>query len=86
MPFEQLTLAGLPEPGYRPHGVVLPEELVRLPYKEAKLQALTVFETAYFRALLERTGGNVSQAAREAQLDRSNFRRAARRAGVPTRG
>jgi DNA-binding NtrC family response regulator len=86
LPFEQLTLAGFPEPAYRPHGVVLPDELVKLPYKEAKLQALTVFETAYFRAVLERTGGNVSQAAREAQLDRSNFRRAARRAGVPTRG
>jgi DNA-binding NtrC family response regulator len=86
LPFEQLTLVTSPESTHRSNGVVLPDEFARLPYKEAKLQALAVFETAYFRAVLERTGGNVSQAAREAQLDRSNFRRAARRAGVQTRG
>jgi DNA-binding NtrC family response regulator len=85
LPFEQPTLV-VTEPLGRATGVVLPGGIVELPYKEAKQAALTAFETAYFRALLERTGGNVSQAAREAQLDRSNFRRAARRAGVSTRG
>lgn len=53
-----------------------------LPYREAKEAALRDFERAYFQALLERSQGNVSAAAREAGLDRSNFRRAARRAGV----
>ncbi|MFC1641348.1 sigma-54-dependent transcriptional regulator [Myxococcota bacterium] len=85
LPFEQPTLTGADAPP-GPSGVVLPSDLVELPYREARQQALMAFDAAYFRALLERTGGNVSQAARAAQLDRSNFRRAARRVGVSTRG
>jgi DNA-binding NtrC family response regulator len=56
--------------------------MVDLPYREAKLRAIAAFDAAYFRALLEQTGGNVSEAARRAELDRSNFRRAARKAGA----
>jgi DNA-binding NtrC family response regulator len=56
-----------------------------LPYREAKERALSDFEAAYFRALLERSGGNVSEAARQAGLDRSNFRRAIKRAGLKTK-
>lgn len=59
--------------------------LVDLPYREAKLRALAAFEESYFTELLERTGGNISEAARQAGLDRSNFRRAAKRAGIGTR-
>ncbi|HMJ13334.1 MAG TPA: sigma-54 dependent transcriptional regulator [Polyangiaceae bacterium] len=59
--------------------------LIDLPYREAKQQALARFETAYFSALLDRAGGNVSEAARQAGLDRSNFRRASKRAGVSSR-
>jgi DNA-binding NtrC family response regulator len=66
-------------------GLVLPPGLVDLPYRDAKQQALAAFESAYFAALLERTGGNVSQAARQAGLDRSNFRRAAKRVGLGLR-
>jgi two-component system response regulator HydG len=56
-----------------------------LPYREAKERALADFEALYFRNLLERSGGNVSEAARQAGLDRSNFRRAVKRAGLKTR-
>jgi DNA-binding NtrC family response regulator len=56
-----------------------------LPYRDAKEQALNTFEHAYFSALLQQTGGNVSEAARKAGLDRSNFRRAVKRAGLKTR-
>lgn len=59
--------------------------LIDLPFREAKQRALVAFETAYLTALLERTGGNVSEAARQAGLDRSNFRRTARRAGLKWR-
>jgi DNA-binding NtrC family response regulator len=59
--------------------------LFDLGYRDAKQKALDAFETAYFSALLRRAGGNVSEAARQAGLDRSNFRRAARRAGIKTR-
>src|SRR5690606_5648227 len=58
---------------------------VDLPYREAKERAIHAFETSYFAALLQRAGGNVSEAARQAGLDRSNFRRAAKRAGLKTR-
>jgi DNA-binding NtrC family response regulator len=57
-------------------------DLSRLLYRDAKERALQAFEERYFRALLSRTGGNVSEAARQAGLDRSNFRRALRRAKV----
>lgn len=56
--------------------------LVDLPYRLAKERALEEFEQNYFSALLNRTGGNVSEAARQAGLDRSNFRRALRRAKI----
>jgi DNA-binding NtrC family response regulator len=56
-----------------------------LPFAAAKARALQAFESSYFRALLEQSAGNVSEAARRAGLDRSNFRRAARRAGIRTR-
>ncbi|HEY2405520.1 MAG TPA: sigma-54 dependent transcriptional regulator [Polyangiaceae bacterium] len=59
--------------------------LVDLTYREAKERSLQTFEEAYFLALLQRTSGNVSEAARQAGLDRSNFRRAVKRAGVKIR-
>lgn len=62
--------------------LALPSTLVDLPYREAKQRATLAFDSVYFTTLLERAGGNVSEAARLAGLDRSNFRRAARRAGA----
>ena len=59
--------------------------LSALPYREAKERSLEAFEHAYFEGLLARTQGNVSEAARQAGLDRSNFRRAVKRAGVRVR-
>ena len=56
-----------------------------LPFRTAKARALAAFESSYFQALLDECSGNVSEAARRAGLDRSNFRRAARRAGIKTR-
>lgn len=63
----------------------LPEGLPDLPYREAKAQAMAIFERFYFSALRSRTSANVSEAARQAGLDRSNFRRAVRRAGIKWR-
>lgn len=56
--------------------------LADLPYPDAKQRALADFDRAYFAELLRRASGNVSEAARQAGLDRSNFRRAARRSGA----
>jgi DNA-binding NtrC family response regulator len=63
-------------------GLVLPGGLLDLPYRDAKQRAVDAFEVAYFDAVLRRAGGNVSEAARQAGLDRSNFRRAAKRSGL----
>ncbi len=59
-----------------------PEVPLGLPYKAAKTQVLDGFERAYFKALVERHGGNVSSAAREAQIDRKHLRDLLRKYGL----
>jgi len=44
-----------------------------LPYREAKAEAVADFERDYVRRMLARTGGNISQAARLSQQERSAF-------------
>jgi DNA-binding NtrC family response regulator len=53
--------------------------LADLPYGEARQLLLKEFEAGYVRSMLERTGGNVARAAREAQLARSHFNELVRR-------
>jgi DNA-binding NtrC family response regulator len=55
---------------------------LRLDYRRAREAALAVFERSYASALLQRTAGNLSEAARQAGLDRSNLKRVLRRCGV----
>jgi len=43
-----------------------------LPFKEAKNRLIEEFEKAYWSTLLERTGGNVSKAARQAGVHRKS--------------
>ncbi len=59
-----------------------PSAVYDLPFRAAKQRALEVFEESYLSLVLRRAGGNVSEAARQAGLDRSNFRRTAKRAGL----
>lgn len=54
-------------------------ELTALSFKEAKERAVLAFEHRYVSALLTQTSGNLSEAARAAGLDRSNFRRIVKR-------
>lgn len=49
--------------------------LFDLPFAEAKKRVIDGFEREYMSEALRRAGGNVSKAARSAELDRSNFRR-----------
>ncbi len=53
-----------------------------LTYRQAKEIALGEFDRRYISELLTRTGGNVSQASRKAGMDRSNFRRVMKKAGL----
>ena len=57
----------------------LPPSLLDLSYPDAKAQALAVFHRFYAGGLVERTGGNINEAARRAGLDPANFRRALRK-------
>jgi len=56
-----------------------PAALASRPFPEAKKLAMTMFEDAYVAELMRRTGGNLSEAARQAGVDRSNFKRIVRK-------
>ena len=58
---------------------LLMSELAGLPYAEAKRRLLALFDESYTGELLSKTSGNMSEAARRAGLDRSNFRRLLKR-------
>ncbi len=66
--------AGAPAPG--------PAVETELPYKVAKSRWTDHFEEVYLAALLDRCGGNVSKAAREAEMDRAYLFRLLRRYGL----
>jgi DNA-binding NtrC family response regulator len=51
-------------------------------FRDAKDVAIREFETAYLRDLLERAGGNLSAAARMADVDRKHLRRLLKRYGL----
>ena len=53
-----------------------------LKFRSAKLNAIETFERDYVRQMLEKNGGNVTRAAREAGKDRRAFGRLARKYGV----
>jgi DNA-binding NtrC family response regulator len=53
--------------------------LLDFSFNEAKKVAVEQFESTYVESMLKRSGGNVSEAARQAGMDRSNFRRILRK-------
>jgi transcriptional regulator with GAF, ATPase, and Fis domain len=59
---------------------------VDLPFKEAKDRIIADFERAYLAELLRWAGGNVSKAARKAQLDRMHLHRLFQRYGLRSAG
>jgi len=60
----------------------LTEGLLAMPFRAAKEELLRRFETHYLQALLAETGGNESEAARRAGIDRVTVFRALRRLGL----
>jgi DNA-binding NtrC family response regulator len=59
-----------------------PQLSIDLPYKDAKAKLLDSFERDYFKALVDRHGGNVSAAARDAKIDRKHLRDLLRKLGL----
>jgi len=60
--------------------------LAHLPFAQAKALAVSAFERRYLAAVLERAGGNITQAALAAGMDRSNFRRLLKDHGMAGKG
>jgi two-component system, NtrC family, response regulator GlrR len=58
------------------------QDLVQLPFKEAKERLLDVFEKRYVEHLLDKHDGNVSRAAAEAGVDRNHLARIAKKHGI----
>ncbi len=58
------------------------DDYLERPYAEAKKELLNFFSRRYVENLLFKTGGNVTQAARLAGLERQAFQRLMRQAGV----
>jgi transcriptional regulator with GAF, ATPase, and Fis domain len=55
-------------------------------FKDAKEQWVTTFERDYIATLLRKNGGNISHAAREADIDRKYFRKLMRKHGLTAAG
>jgi DNA-binding NtrC family response regulator len=66
--------------GEPPLPLIAGQEVLDLPYPEAKEQAMAAFDRIYVARRLELASGNVSEAARLAGMDRSNFRRLVKKA------
>ncbi len=62
---------GQQQPDQTPSPTVAPS--LDLPYKQARAEVLRQFEAPYLRRLLEKAKGNVSEAARQAGMDRSHL-------------
>jgi DNA-binding NtrC family response regulator len=62
--------------------VVVATPELDLPFKEAKERLIEGFERDYLKGLLERCGGNVSRASREAGIDRVYLRKLLKKHGL----
>ncbi|MBN2496518.1 MAG: sigma-54-dependent Fis family transcriptional regulator [Deltaproteobacteria bacterium] len=80
----EIAMADLPESLRRVRTVASRSELsfADLPFREARQMAMGDFEQRYLVEVLGRSDGNVSQAARLAGMDRSNFKRVMKKHGV----
>jgi DNA-binding NtrC family response regulator len=59
-----------PRPDATSSGEGISAAVLDMPYREARAHAVADFERAYLRHLTERCGGNASEAARRAHMDR----------------
>ncbi len=82
---DTITVRDLPEHVRSPQpstSTALPAPATALPLKEAKARWMSELEAAYLSELLKRHGGNVSQAARDAGIDRKTVHRLLNKYGL----
>ena len=77
---DSLVRGSTREPPTGREGLVLPDSELSL--KEARDRIIQSFERHYLEDLLERCGGNVSRAARQAGVDRKTVSRMLKRHGI----
>jgi DNA-binding NtrC family response regulator len=65
------TPAAAPSPGPAPAPAVADDAVMAWPYATARQHVLDRFERDYVGRALARAGGNVAQAARDCQMERS---------------
>ena len=63
-------------------GLAVAASVSELPFKDAKDQLIQAFERQYLEDLIERHGGNVSRAARAADMDRKSITRLLKKHGI----
>ncbi len=86
-PGKELRWEDLPEEIRHPDGFAVPGAVQvhrpsGLAFREAKALAVDAFERSYLRELMARHKGNISSAAREAQVDRRTVHRMLKRHGL----
>jgi len=75
VPGQEITAADLPDKLSSLGTPASPAVDIDQPFHEAKEKAIEAFERAYLEALLTRHGGNISEAARHAGIDRKTIHR-----------
>jgi DNA-binding NtrC family response regulator len=78
-------LVGAPESSPSADLGALSTELAESPYALAKDRLISAFDAFYVRELMRLAAGNVSEAARRAKMDRSNFRRLLKKSRDPAK-
>ncbi|WP_319522612.1 sigma-54 dependent transcriptional regulator [uncultured Desulfosarcina sp.] len=68
--------------GWTPSGPTLPAARGLAPYKEAKKQVLAAFDRDYASQALQASGGNVTQAAQMAGIERQSLQQIMKRCGI----
>ena len=85
-PSAQAQAQAREETGSRPGGDFSFAIDAARPFKDVKAEIVTKFEVAYIKAVLARTGGNISAAARDSGIDRKHMERLIRKLGIDTKG
>jgi len=87
-PVEQVGMAHLRQAeGGRVEGCAPRQAAALAPYKQAKAHVLDEFTRSYLEQVLEKTGGNVSEAARISGIERVSLQKIMKRMGAkPNRG